>query len=120
MSPRLLAISGPLKGKEFPIAASGLNIGRGPRNHVCLDDPLISVKHCSIWFEGNRCRVQDCKSEHATFVNEFSYTRESEAFQKSLFERVIRESVGNRAEAARRLGWHPNSFRRRCNELGIT
>jgi hypothetical protein len=25
----------------------------------------------------------------------------------------------DRAEAARRLGWHQNSFRRRCNELGL-
>ena len=55
---------------------------------------LISVKHCSIWFEGNRCGVQDFGSEHATFVNKFSYTREFEAFQKSLFERVVREAAG--------------------------
>jgi DNA-binding NtrC family response regulator len=41
------------------------------------------------------------------------------AFQKLLFERIVRETAGNQAEAARRLGWHPNSFRRRCGELGV-
>jgi len=45
--------------------------------------------------------------------------REFDAFQKALFEKVLNETGGNRAEAARRLGWHKNSFRRRCNELGL-
>ena len=47
------------------------------------------------------------------------YEREFEAFQKSLFQRMLRETGGNRAEAARRLGWHQNSFRRRCGELDL-
>ena len=47
------------------------------------------------------------------------YQRKFAAFQKSLFEDTIRETGGNHAEAARRLGWHPNSFRRRCGELGV-
>src|SRR5205809_949003 len=47
------------------------------------------------------------------------YEREFAAFQKSLFERILRETRGNRAEAARRLGWHQNSFRRRCSELSL-
>ena len=47
------------------------------------------------------------------------YEREFAAFQKSLFERMLRETRGNRAEAARRLGWHQNSFRRRCSELSL-
>ena len=47
------------------------------------------------------------------------YEREFDGFQKSLFERLLRETGGNRAEAARRLGWHQNSFRRRCSELGL-
>src|SRR5262249_9872029 len=47
------------------------------------------------------------------------YEREFDAFQKSLFERILRDTRGNRAEAARRLGWHQVSFRRRCSELGL-
>jgi DNA-binding NtrC family response regulator len=46
------------------------------------------------------------------------YEREFEAFQRSLFDRTLRETGGNKAEAARRLGWHPVAFRRRCTELG--
>jgi transcriptional regulator with GAF, ATPase, and Fis domain len=73
MNPRLRAISGPLKGQEFPISAAGINIGRGARNHVRVDDPLVSNKHCSLWFDYDRCGIQDCGSEHGTFVNEFSF-----------------------------------------------
>jgi transcriptional regulator with PAS, ATPase and Fis domain len=47
------------------------------------------------------------------------YKREFDAFQKMLFQRILNETAGNRAEAARRLGWHKNSFRRRCNELEL-
>ncbi len=44
------------------------------------------------------------------------YEQEFAAVQKSLFERILRETGGNRAEAAARLGWHQNSLRRRCGE----
>jgi len=47
------------------------------------------------------------------------YECEFDEFQRSLFERILRETGRNRAEAARRLGWHQNSFRRRCRELGL-
>jgi DNA-binding NtrC family response regulator len=47
------------------------------------------------------------------------YKREFDAFQKTLFERMLSQTGRNRAEAARRLGWHQNSFRRRCTELGL-
>src|SRR5437879_9097281 len=38
------------------------------------------------------------------------YQREFGAFQKSLFERIVRETGGNQADAARRLGWHQTPF----------
>jgi DNA-binding NtrC family response regulator len=47
------------------------------------------------------------------------YQREFVAFQKSLFGRAISECGSNQSEAARRLGLHPTSFRRRCGELGV-
>jgi len=68
-----LAISGPLKGSEFILGDADLKIGRGARNHVCLDDPLVSFKHRCLSFEYDRCLLWDCASEHGTFVNEFSF-----------------------------------------------
>ncbi|HEY2383840.1 MAG TPA: sigma 54-interacting transcriptional regulator [Terriglobia bacterium] len=73
MNPRLLGIAGEFEGMEFPLGKSKLDIGRGARNHISLKDPLVSLKHCSITFEEDRCMVLDCCSEHGTFVNEFSF-----------------------------------------------
>ena len=73
MNPRILAISGPLKRSEFIIGEADLKIGRGTRNHVSLDDPLVSLRHCCLSFEYDRCLLWDCGSEHGTFVNEFSF-----------------------------------------------
>jgi DNA-binding NtrC family response regulator len=74
MRPRLLALSGPLKDKESEIGRADFNIGRGTRNHICLNDPLVSLKHCSIFLADDyRCMVHDRGSEHGTFVNEFSF-----------------------------------------------
>src|SRR5215471_18518428 len=72
MTPRILAISGPLEGSVFFIA-SDLNIGRGARNHIRLDDPLVSPKHCSILYEHPNCLMHDHVSEYGTFVNDFSF-----------------------------------------------
>src|SRR5947199_962408 len=73
MNPRTLAISGPLEGTEFLIGEADLKIGRGARNNVSLNDPLVSPKHCCLSFEYDRCLLWDCGSEHGTFVNEFSF-----------------------------------------------
>jgi DNA-binding NtrC family response regulator len=73
MRPRIRAISGPHEGQERLLNESDLNIGRGPRSHVRLDDPLVSPKHCGLCFEDDRCLLWDCGSLQGTFVNEFSY-----------------------------------------------
>src|SRR5262249_7302047 len=73
MNPRIRAISGPLKGSEFFIGEADLKVGRGARNDVCVDDPLVSNKHCCLCFEYDRCLAWDCGSAHGTFVNEFSF-----------------------------------------------
>ena len=73
MNPRILAISGPLKGSQFILGDADLKVGRGARNHLSLNDPLVSPKHCCLSFEYDRCLLWDCGSEHGTFVNEFSF-----------------------------------------------
>jgi hypothetical protein len=42
MNPRLVAISGPLKGSVFPITSEELSFGRAEDNLVCFDDELVS------------------------------------------------------------------------------
>lgn len=53
----LVAISGPMKGKFFPILYGRNQVGRSPECRICLpDDPSISSKQFIIRFkEKNRC-----------------------------------------------------------------
>jgi DNA-binding NtrC family response regulator len=71
MNPRLVAISGPLEGSVIPIPESGLYIGRGRRNQVRLDDPLVASRQCFIGSEDGRCMLVILNSVQAIFVNDF-------------------------------------------------
>ena len=42
MEPRLIGISGPLKGTTIPLVDAETIIGREPTNRVALNDPLVS------------------------------------------------------------------------------
>jgi transcriptional regulator with GAF, ATPase, and Fis domain len=48
MSPKLIAISGALKGTIFALAEGEIVIGREPSNPVCLNDLSVSRRHCLI------------------------------------------------------------------------
>src|SRR3954470_15493221 len=73
MFPRLVAISGPLKGQCFPLGAFTLIIGRGRSCDIRLDDPLVSTKHCGLAHEGERPMLWDIQSATGTFVNDFCF-----------------------------------------------
>src|SRR5437879_1494843 len=64
MTPRIQAISGQHAGLIFFLDKE-LHVGRGARNQIRLDDPLVSPKHCSFWFEPSveYCIVHDLASE---------------------------------------------------------
>jgi DNA-binding NtrC family response regulator len=47
------------------------------------------------------------------------YDREKRIWEKSLFERTLRQTGGNKPEAARRLGFNTKHFYARCKELGV-
>jgi transcriptional regulator with GAF, ATPase, and Fis domain len=72
MNPRIVAISGPLKGSKFPLGPFDLLIGKGRSCHVRLDDPLVSAKHCGIAHEGEHPVMWDT-SGTGTFVNGFHF-----------------------------------------------
>ncbi len=69
MQPRLVAITGPLKGTTIPLANTEVIIGREPANPVAINDPLVSRRHCSISNRNEKIRVTDLESLNGTFVN---------------------------------------------------
>lgn len=66
---RLEALSGPLKGKVFPLGEGEVSIGRDPSNQVSLLDSLVSRRHCVIRKEADGFRLVDLESRNNTFVS---------------------------------------------------
>src|SRR6516225_5965393 len=72
MEPRLIAITGPLKGTTIPLVDPETIIGRDPTNPVAVNDPLVSRKHCALRKsegEGGAVQVADLESLNGTLVN---------------------------------------------------
>ena len=71
MTPRLIAISGSLKGTTFALAQDEISIGRDLSNTVSLNDPSVSRRHCLINKNGSTdgFHITDLESYNGTFVN---------------------------------------------------
>ncbi len=69
LRPRLLAISGQLKGQMFDLGPDGLAIGRELAHGIFIDDKSVSREHCVIRREGATVKVQDLGSLNGTVVN---------------------------------------------------
>jgi len=69
MKPRLLVISGSLTGTVQPLIDGQLSIGRDASSQLCLIDPLISRKHCTIHQAELQFELIDLDSHNGTFVN---------------------------------------------------
>ncbi|HEV7509982.1 MAG TPA: sigma 54-interacting transcriptional regulator [Thermoanaerobaculia bacterium] len=69
MSPRLIAVSGPLAGQTFALGTERLTLGRDHGNTVHLRDLAVSRHHCELEADGGRFRLRDLDSRHGTFVN---------------------------------------------------
>jgi Nif-specific regulatory protein len=66
---RLEAVSGPLKGKVFPLVAGEVSIGRDPSNQISLLDSLVSRRHCVVRKDADTFRLVDLESRNSTFVS---------------------------------------------------
>jgi transcriptional regulator with GAF, ATPase, and Fis domain len=66
---RLEALSGPLRGKTFPLGETEISIGRDPANDIPILDSLVSRRHCLIRKDGAEHRILDLDSRNCTFVN---------------------------------------------------
>jgi Nif-specific regulatory protein len=79
MDPRLIAISGSLKGTIFALTENEVSVGREASNSLCLSEPSISRRHCLLKAaaakpesqSGQEAEFQliDLESFNGTFVN---------------------------------------------------
>jgi len=69
MQPRLLAISGTHTGTVRHLAEGPLSIGRDEANHLCLADPMVSRRHCTLQPVNGQYELTDLDSHNGTFVN---------------------------------------------------
>src|SRR5712675_565369 len=69
MTPRLLAISGPIKGSEFPLSPGEFTLGRESSNAIWLEHPSVSRRHCRVRVTDGSVAILDLDSRNGTFVN---------------------------------------------------
>ena len=63
MSPKLICISGTVKGTIFALGAGEVVVGREPANPVCLNDLSVSRRHCLIKRDPTQAANQAAPSE---------------------------------------------------------
>ncbi|HEY6293489.1 MAG TPA: sigma 54-interacting transcriptional regulator [Terriglobia bacterium] len=69
MNPRFVAVSGPLKGSVFPLAADEVTLGRLESNLIVVPDMAVSRHHCVIRRESDRFKLVDLGSHNGCYVN---------------------------------------------------
>jgi transcriptional regulator with GAF, ATPase, and Fis domain len=69
MAPRLLGISGPLKGTTFALSDGEVSIGRDSSNHLWTVDPALSRRHCAVVGGAGRFTIRDLGSHNGTLIN---------------------------------------------------
>src|SRR5262245_62398871 len=68
MDPRLVALTGPLKGQVITLTAE-TSIGRGSSNQVAISDPSLSRRHCLITRAEAGFTLTDLDSSNGAYVN---------------------------------------------------
>jgi two-component system, NtrC family, response regulator HydG len=75
MNPRIVAISGALKGQEFQLDKGRVSIGRDASNTIAAPDSAVSRRHCLVeWLDGH-AQLTDLESHNGTFVNGIPVSR---------------------------------------------
>jgi serine phosphatase RsbU (regulator of sigma subunit) len=70
----LVALDPLMQGRRFTLDAPVL-IGRGPINHIVIDDPRISRQHAKVTPEEGGHVIYDLNSANGTFVNSMAIKR---------------------------------------------
>jgi pSer/pThr/pTyr-binding forkhead associated (FHA) protein len=69
ITPRLVAVEGPLSGQTFYLDEPVASIGRLGSNDICLEDPFVSRNHCAIRNDGDEYLIEDLNSSNGTYLN---------------------------------------------------
>ena len=69
ITPRLVAVEGPLSGQTFHLDEPVVSIGRLGSNDIYLEDPFVSRHHCVIRNEGDEYMIEDLNSANGTYLN---------------------------------------------------
>jgi len=70
----LIFLSGELKGRKFEIDKDTVTIGRSSENHIRINDPSVSSRHCQITRNGDLYSVTDLDSTNGTFLDGEQFT----------------------------------------------
>jgi Nif-specific regulatory protein len=68
MQAKLVAINGPLRKSEYPIAGE-ITLGVDAGSTIRLEDPWVSAHHCTVTEQDGRFLLNDLESHAGTFVN---------------------------------------------------
>jgi len=74
MKPRLVPLSGSSTA-EVLLTANGLTIGREASNTICVEESIVSARHCRIESDGTGFVLMDQESKNGTFVNGLAAVR---------------------------------------------
>jgi transcriptional regulator with GAF, ATPase, and Fis domain len=75
-NPRLLAISGLLKGTVWALKDDLLLLGRDPSNQIVMSDAGVSRRHCSVREVSGVFEIADLDSHNGTLLNGNKVSRE--------------------------------------------
>jgi pSer/pThr/pTyr-binding forkhead associated (FHA) protein len=67
--PKLIFVGEPFDGRVCKLELETTSAGRGSQNHLCIQDPSVSAKHCEILVHDSEVIVRDLKSSNGTFIN---------------------------------------------------
>ena len=56
-------------GSSYPLAQSGVKVGKAPDNDLVIDHPTVSRNHLIVRRQGDRFLVQDLGSTNGTFID---------------------------------------------------
>ena len=69
MTPRIIVLSGSSTGEVLPVGGDPVFVGQESSNTLCLADPAVSRRHCSISIHNGGFELVDLGSHNGTFVN---------------------------------------------------
>ncbi len=66
----LYCLSGPAKGRQYPIEQENYRIGSGEANELQLSDDYLSHRHASITYDSGNLYLSDSESRNGTYLND--------------------------------------------------